>query len=326
MAQTIVVTGAAGFVGHHLLDLLHRSDPNNRILAWRRSSADDPKRPPRPLPDSDRIDWRTVNLLDRPSVERELKDTPPDQVYHCAGVANVGGSWSNNTPTLAGNLLGTEYLIAGLRTHATEARVLIPGSALVYRPSTSAIDESSPLGPVSPYGLSKLAQEMLGMAAVKQDGLHVVITRSFTHVGPGQALFYAASSFAEQLARIEAGLCPPMLSVGNLEARRDLTDVRDTVLAYQLLMANGVAGAPYNVCSGTAHPIQAVLDGLLAQTTVDVTVREDPARTRPSDNPLLLGAAGRLSRQTGWHPTIPFERTLTDILNYWRDAVAATRG
>ena len=325
MAQTILVTGAAGFVGHHLLALLHRTDPDSRILAWRRSAVSDPKRPPRGFPASDRIDWHAVDLLDRDAVDRALLEPPPDEVYHCAGVANVGGSWSNNTITLRGNVLGTEHLLAGLRTRARHARVLIPGSALVYRPSNSAIDESSPLGPVSPYGLSKLAQEMLALAAVQQDGLHVVITHSFTHIGPGQALSYAASSFAEQLARIEAGLCAPVISVGNLEARRDLTDVRDTVRAYQQLMASGDTGAPFNVCSGTAHQIQVVLDGLLAQARVEVTVRQDPERTRPSDNPLLLGDPARLSRQTGGRPTIPLDRTLTDILDYWRDAIANTR-
>ncbi len=321
MPQTILVTGAAGFVGHHLLDLLIRSDPDSRIVGWRRRVTDDQARPPRPEPRSDRLVWRTLDLLDRDAVDHAVADTPPDQVYHCAGMANVGGSWSNNTTTLRVNVMGTEHLLAGLRTHASAARVLIPGSALVYRPSSAAIDESSPLGPVSPYGLSKLAQEMLARAAVEQDGLHVVITRSFTHIGPGQALSYAASSFAHQLARIEAGLGPPVLSVGNLEARRDLTDVRDTVRAYQQLMARGEPGTPYNVCSGVAHPIQTVLDGLLSHATVDVTVQQDPARSRPSDNPLLLGDAGRLARQTGWRPTFGLERTLADTLGYWRDAV-----
>ena len=153
------------------------------------------------------------------------------------------------------------------RTEALEvdgapARVLIPGSALVYRPSASAIDETAPLGPVSPYGLSKLAQEMLGLAAARQDGMTVLISRSFTHVGPGQALSYAASSFAEQIARIESGRAEPVLSVGNLEARRDLTDVRDTVRAYQLLMTRGTPATPYNVCSGRPVSILDVASAL----------------------------------------------------------------
>lgn len=253
---------------------------------------------------------------------RAITDPRPTQVYHCAGVANVEGSWSNTHATLRANVLSTEYLLTALRDHGAPARVLIPGSALVYRPSASAIDETAPLGPVSPYGLSKLAQEMLGLAAARQDGMSVLISRSFTHVGPGQALSYAASSFAEQIARIESGRAEPVLSVGNLEARRDLTDVRDTVRAYQLLMTRGTPATPYNVCSGTAYRIQEVLDGLLALTAVEVSVRHDPARTRPSDNPLLLGDRSRITRDLGWSPEIPFSQTLSDLLDYWRATIA----
>ena len=322
VSNTILVTGAAGFVGSHLLTLLDRTNPaDTSLVAWRRPTAT--RGPaPRPTPDDDRVTWREVNLLDPTAVTRAIAKTRPTQVYHCAGVANVGGSWSNNYATLRTNVLGTEHLLTALRDHSAHARVLLPGSALVYRPSASAIDETAPLGPVSPYGLSKLAQEMLGVAATTQDGTTVLVPRSFTHVGPGQALSYAASSFAQQIARIEAGRAEPVLSVGNLEARRDLTDVRDTVRAYQLLMTRGTPATPYNVCSGTAHQIQEVLDGLLANAAVDVVVRQDPSRTRPHDNPLLLGNRSKITRELGWSPEIPLSRTLTDLLDYWRGVVA----
>ena len=324
--DTILVTGAAGFVGSHLLALLDRTAAaRTTLVAWRRPAASRGRAsssPPRPTPADDRVTWREVDLLDPTAVSRAVIETRPTQVYHCGGVANVEGSWSNNHGTLRANVLGTEYLLTALRDQHAPARVLIPGSALVYRPSASAIDETAPLGPVSPYGLSKLAQEMLGLAAARQDGMTVLISRSFTHIGPGQALSYAASSFAEQIARIESGLAEPVLSVGNLEARRDLTDVRDTVRAYQLLMTGGTPATPYNVCSGMAYQIQAVLDGLLANTAVDVSVRPDPARARPSDNPLLLGDRSRITQDLGWSPEIPFSRTLSDLLDYWRGVVA----
>ena len=322
MADIILVTGAAGFVGSHLLTLLDRTAPAGATLAaWRRPTASRGQAP-RPTPADDRVTWREVDLLDPTAVTSAITETRPTQVYHCAGVANVGGSWSNNHATLRTNVLGTEHLLTALRDHSAPARVLLPGSALVYRPSASAIDETAPLGPVSPYGLSKLAQEMLGLAAARQDGTTVFVTRSFTHVGPGQALSYAASSFAEQIARIEAGRAESVLSVGNLEARRDLTDVRDTVRAYQLLMTRGTPATPYNVCSGTAHPIQEVLDGLLANAGVEVTVRRDPSRSRPNDNPLLLGDRSKIARELGWSPEIPLSRTLSDLLDYWRGVIA----
>lgn len=319
MSEKILVTGAAGFVGSHLLTLLDRTDPNATLMAWRRPTGSRAQTtPPRPSPPSERIAWREVDLLDAAAVARAIAETRPTQVYHCAAVANVGGSWSNSYMTLRTNVLGTEHLLVAIRDHGASARVLIPGSALVYRPSATAITETAPLGPVSPYGLSKLAQEMVGLAAARQDRMTVLLSRSFTHVGPGQALSYAASSFAEQIARIEAGQAEPVLSVGNLEARRDLTDVRDTVRAYQLLMRAGTPASPYNVCSGTAHQIREVLDGLLARATVKVSIRQDPARARPSDSPLLLGDRSRITGDVNWAPEIPLSRTLSDLLDYWR--------
>ena len=326
MANTILVTGASGFVGSHLLNLLDRTAQDATLIAWRRpriSPDEHLSSPPRPKPTPNRVKWRSIDLLDGPSVTRAIAETLPTQVYHCAGVANVGGSWSNSYQTLRTNVMGTEHLLAALRNQSVATRVLVPGSALTYQPSTSAISETAPLRPVSPYGLSKLAQEMLALMSSNQRGVTVIVTRSFTHIGPGQASAYAASSFAEQIARIEAGYSKPVLRVGNLDARRDLTDVRDTVRAYQLLMANGIAAKPYNVCSGEAHKVRDVLDGLLAATAAAVSVCQDPARTRPSDNPLLLGDRTRITRDVGWHPEIPLSQTLTDLLDYWREVVSA---
>ena len=324
MADTILVTGAAGFAGSHLLTLLHRTAPEDALLAWRRprkAHAPAGAAPPRPVPEGAAA-WREVDLLDGPAVRRAIAERPPTRVYHCAGVANVKGSWSDRQATLQGNVLGTEHLLAALGSLPAAPRVLIPGSALVYRPSTAALDETAPLDPVSPYGLSKLAQERLGLAAARRGDLAVVLTRSFTHIGPGQALAYAASSFAEQIARIEAGRAEPVLSVGNLDARRDLTDVRDTVRAYQMLMTRGTPGRPYNVCSGAAHRIGDVLDALLALVKVPIAVRQDPARARPGDNPVLLGDPSRIARELGWSPRRPLAETLSDLLGYWRGVVA----
>jgi len=322
VSNTILVTGAAGFVGGHLISQLTSEVEETRLVAWRRPrpAGAHPQHPPRPHVDQ-AIAWQEVDLLDPTAVSSALATCQPTQVYHCAGIANVGGSWANGYETLRSNVLGTEHLLTALHALDTSTRVLIPGSALVYCPSTTAIAETDQLGPVSPYGLSKLAQELLGQAAVQQDGMDVILTRSFTHVGPGQTPSYAAASFAQQIASIERGRAGPVLSVGNLDARRDLTDVRDTVRAYRTLMARGHPGCPYNVCAGTAYRIGDVLNGLLSMATVDVTVRQDSERSRPSDNPLLLGDRTKITEETGWAPELSFDQTLADLLNYWRSVM-----
>ena len=323
MPDTVLVTGAAGFAGSHLLALLHRALPDATLLAWRRppgSGARGGAPPPRPAPA--RAAWRDVDLLDGPAVRRAVAERPPTQVYHCAGIANVSGSWAERQATLRGNVTGTGHLLAALGALPIPPRVLIPGSALVYRPSTAALAETAPLGPVSPYGASKLEQERVGLEAARENGLAVVLARSFTHIGPGQAPTYAASSFAEQIARIEAGRAEPVLSVGDLEARRDLTDVRDTVRAYHALMARGTPGRPYNVCSGTARRIGDVVDALLALARVPVAVRHDPDRLRPGDNPVLLGDRSRITAELDWKPRRPLPETLADLLGYWRGVLA----
>jgi len=194
--------------------------------------------------------------------------------------------------------------------------VLVPSSALVYETSEDALTENHPIAPASPYALSKLAQEML---AVRTNGvMAVTIARPFNHFGPRQNPFFAASGWARRIADIEAGRWAPEITVGNLEPRRDLTDVRDTVRAYQLILERGQPGRPYNVCTGVAITIRELLDRLLARARVPIDVKIDPARYRPNDTPVLLGDPSRLRDELGWTPAIPLERTLDDLLEYWR--------
>ena len=318
VADRVLVTGGAGFVGGHLLAALTADPAAPRVFAWRRPGG---RRPAAAEPAT----WQEVDLLDRAAVEQAVAEAAPTQVYHCGGAAAVAGSWGRVVETLETNVLGTDNLLQAVHGAHPAARVLVPGSALVYRPCGERLTEDHPDGPVTPYGLSKLAQEMLA-EQFAVDGLPVLLTRSFTHLGPGQDRAYAASSFAHQIARIEAGEAEPVLRVGALDARRDLTDVRDTVRAYLALVAAGVPGRRYNVCTGRAHRMQDVVDRLLRLARTPISVEVDPGRLRPSDHPLLCGDPGRIGAETGWAPRIPLDATLRDMLDHSRRAIAAGAG
>lgn len=266
--------------------------------------------------------WQGVDLLDADAVRDALRNAAPSVIYHCAGAAHVGQSWDTTANTLRVNVLGTHHLVEAVRAHAPDAALLITSSALVYGPSLDAVDESHPLTPNSPYGLSKIAQELVGTAS----GGHpnTFIARPFNHFGPRQDQTFVSAAFARQIAEIEAGLKPPVIQVGNLSAQRDLTDVRDTVHAYRLIVERGVPARPYNVCRGEAVAVQWLLDTLISFAKVSVEVVPDPARYRPNDSPIVLGNPARARNELGWIPRIPLEQTLHDLLNYWRARVQTT--
>ena len=307
MPATILVTGAGGFAGSHLLDLLAGEDA---VVAWHR-----PGSAPRAAGPS--VRWEAVDLLDRGAVREAIARARPSAVYHCAAAAHVGKAWDSTESTFAVNVLGTHHLCDALRREDLRVQFLMPSSAMIYRPSSDAMAEDDPLVPANPYGLSKLAQELLALRSIP-DGIDVRVARAFNHIGPRQDPFFAAPGFARRIADIERGRWAPEISVGNLDAQRDLTDVRDTVRAYRLILERGVPGRPYNVCSGRAVTIRHLLDLLIARARCPVTVKIDPARYRPNDNPILLGDPSRLRDELGWTPEIPLERTVDDLLEYWR--------
>jgi GDP-4-dehydro-6-deoxy-D-mannose reductase len=308
VTSPILVTGAAGFAGSHLVDLLAASGAE--VIAWQRPGGTAPR------DGVAGVRWEAVDLLDQDQVHAAMARTRPSAVYHCAGAAHVGRAWDSTAPTFATNVLGTHHVLRALERAGDGARVMVPSSALVYKSADEPLTEAHPLLPSSPYGLSKLAQEML--ASRTGAVLPVLIARPFNHFGPRQDPYFVASGFARRIADIEAGRWDPEISVGNLDARRDMTDVRDTVRAYRLILECGQPGRPYNICSGRAISIRELLDRLIARARVPVEVKVDPARYRPNDTPLLLGDPARLHDELGWAPEIPLEKTLDDLLEYWR--------
>lgn len=303
----VLITGAAGFAGSHLLDLLAGTAD---LVAWSRSE-----------PAADRASlarWQRVDLLDREATRVAVSTLRPAQVYHCAGMPHVAESFADTATPLRSNVLGTHHLLDAIRGAGLSCRIVITGSALVYGRSDGPLREDSPIAPGSPYAVSKLAQEELAFRAAREDGLDVVLTRPFNHIGPRQKPSFMAPSVARQIAAIERNEADPVLRVGNLQAVRDLSDVRDVVRAYAALMRAGTTGEVYNVCSGVGRSMQQVLDGLVARARVPITVEVDPARFRANDTPVLVGDYGRLRAATGWTPRVDFEQTLDDLLAYWR--------
>ena len=311
--MTILVTGAAGFAGSHVVQALAATGD---VVAWRRAT-------PPPEEIAPLATWQQVDLLNRDEVRAAIQRLKPEAVYHCAGAPNVAHSWRDTVTPLSSNVLATHRLLDALRRTGSRCRIVIPGSATVYAPSMEPLTEQSPIAPASPYAVSKLAQEQLGLRAAGEDGLDVIVTRSFNHTGPRQSAAFAAPSMARQIALIESGVVEPVIKVGNLDAQRDLTDVRDVVRAYMALMAKGTPSTVYNVSSGFARSMRSVLDALIARARVTVHIETDPSLLRPSDTPVLLGDSSRLRAATGWRPEISFEQILDDLLNYWRAVTVA---
>ena len=312
MSGHVLVTGAAGFVGGHLLDLL-TSGPTP-IVGWHRPDAP-------PTHHLDTVTWMSIELLDSALVQRTVAEVQPSAVYHLAGAAHVAESWKHAFDTYQGNVLATHHLLDALSAAGIAPRTLVAGSATIYRHQDRPITEDDPLSPASPYAISKLAQETLGRHAWEDDGIPTLLARSFNHVGPRQDPSYVAAGIARQIALIEAGRQEPILTVGNLDPRRDITDVRDTVRAYVAMMESATPGVPYNVCSGRELSIRGLIETFVRRAHCKVRIVQDPARFRPNDVPLLVGDHSRLRRDTGWAPAIPFERTVDDLLDHWRAQV-----
>jgi GDP-4-dehydro-6-deoxy-D-mannose reductase len=265
-----------------------------------------------------------ADLADPSSMRRLIAGLRPDRIFHLAAQSFVPASWDAPAETMHLNVVGQINLFEAIRDAGLDPLVHVAGSSEEYGlvlPDEVPMKESNPFRPLSPYAVSKVAQELLAWQYYRSYGLRAVVTRGFNHTGPRRGENFVTSTFALQIAQIEKGLRPPVIDVGDLESKRDWTDVRDTVRGYWLALEKGVPGEVYNVGSGICRSCREMLDVLLTHTDRQIEVRVDPSRLRPSDVPLLWADPSKFQRQTGWCPEIPFETTMRDLLDYWRRRV-----
>lgn len=317
----ILITGITGFVGSHLAEYCltlpnvevfgtyishHLGDEFIRIQGIK-----------------DKVTLFECDLKNRIAVGRVLEKVRPDKVFHLAAQSFVPASFDSPEDTLMNNIMPQLNIFESVRDLGIDPVIHIACSSEEYglvHEDEAPIKETNQLRPLSPYGVSKVAQETLACQYYYSYKLKTVVTRGFNHEGPRRGDCFVTSNFAKQIALIEKGKQEPVVSVGNLTSRRDYTDVRDMVRAYWLATEKCEYGTPYNIASGKAWLIQDVLSMLLEKSSVkNIEVKEDPSRMRPSDVQLLLGDYSKFKEKTGWEPKIPFEKTLEDTLNYWRE-------
>jgi len=261
------------------------------------------------------------DLTNFTGLQSALKRARPDVVFHLGGIASPAQSWKNPSRTLAINAGGTANVLEAAQT-TNRPKVIIVTSALLYgslNENDLPIDEQTPPSPTHPYAVSKWTAGIMTQLYWKRYSLPVIEARPFNHIGPRQARGFVVPDFASQLAKISRGELAAVVKVGNIQAERDFTDVRDIVQAYRLLAASGEPGHSYLICSGKSISIQHILNSLITISGVNVEVVHDPDRYRPLEIPVIYGTSGKINRQTGWQPTIPLERSLTDAYLEWQE-------
>ncbi len=319
--QRVLITGITGFAGSHLAEHFLADRPGVEVFGtyrWR-------SRRENIEAIEGKIRLLECDLFDMTAVRNALEVSRPDAIYHLAAQSFVPASWVSPLQTLTDNIAGQTNIFEAVRSLGLDPAIQIACSSEEYGlvlPNEVPIRETNPLRPLSPYAVSKVTQDFLAYQYFMSYGLRAVRTRGFNHTGPRRGEVFVTSNFAKQVATIEAGQAAPVIKVGNLDAVRDFTDVRDMVRGYVLATEKGKPGEVYNLASGKAITIRAMLDKLIAMAKVEVKVETDPARLRPSDVEVLIGDYSKFHADTGWEPKIPFDQTLEDLLNYWRQRIA----
>lgn len=318
--MNVLITGITGFAGSHLADYILENYPEVKvygIVRWR-SRMENVEHL------KGKIKLIEGDIRDYVSIRSVMEEVKPDIIFHLAAQSFVPTSWKAPQETLSTNIIGQTNIFEAVRELGLNPAIQIAGSSeeygLVYE-NEVPIKETNPLRPLSPYAVSKVAQDFLGYQYFKSYGMRIIRTRGFNHTGPRRGEVFVTSNFSKQIALIEKGKQEPVIKVGNLEAIRDFTDVRDMVRGYWFAATKGEPGDVYNICSGKGYKIREILDMLLSLSKVKVKVEVDPERLRPSDVPVLIGDNSKFREKTGWSPQIPFEKTVEDLLNYWRERV-----
>jgi len=309
MARTLV-TGGTGFVGRYLARSLRGRGHDVFVVAAGTYSEPEPG-----------VTFCRVDLRERDSIHRVIRDFRPNYIYHLAAVSSVGLSWDLPRLTYEVNVLGTLNVLEAATGLPASPRILNVSTAQVYAPSSSILREESPISPGNPYAASKLMAEWLQVQFRKRPEIWISTARSFNHTGPGQSANFVISSIAKQFAEIEAGGRDPKLLLGNVHVKRDFTDVRDVVQAYSLLLERGTSNATYNVCSGQARSIAEIVQNFNQITGIEVEIETDASKCRAGEVELVCGNPAKIRRDTGWEPSTPWETTLRDLLNHWRNVL-----
>lgn len=318
MTKKALITGIAGFAGSHLAELLLSQGYEVYGLCRPRSKTDHIESV------KSKLHLEDADLLDSHSLYTTIARIRPDYIFHLAAQSFVPTSWVSPSVTLEVNVVGSANIFEAVRQVGISPVIQIACSSEEYglvHPNEIPIKETNQLRPLSPYAVSKVAMDYLGYQYHRSYGLNIVRTRGFNHTGPRRGETFVTSNFAKQIAMIEKGKQEPVIYVGNLEAQRDWSDVRDMVRGYLTAVQKCDAGEVYNICTGKAVKVEDMLKLLLSYSKVKVETREDSARMRPSDVPVLIGDNAKFVKKTGWNPEIPFERTMEDLLNYWRERV-----
>jgi GDP-4-dehydro-6-deoxy-D-mannose reductase len=319
--RRVLITGATGFVGRYLASFCAEQGAEVVGLSRRRASEDEP---PEAL-----ARYHEVDMADAGATREVIASERPERIFHLAGEASVADSWRRPQPVIEANLTGASNLLEAVRSDAPEARVLLACSGTEYGavpPEELPMTEDRPLRPQDPYAVGKACIDLLGGFFADGHGLHVVRTRAFNHTGPGQSDTYAVPSFARQIAEAWlAGRQSIELQTGNLEVRRDFTDVRDVVRGYWLALAHADPGA-FNICSGRSVELSEVVRRLAESAGIEAVTRVDPDRLRAAEVVDAYGSPERLAAATGWRPELPLERTLDDVLEWWRAELSVANG